>query len=339
MTNNIQKIESIAVIGAGAWGTALAIHLAKAGHAVTLWAYSETHAEQLNLLGENKRYLPGYSLPENLIVTNDLQQSLKKADSVLVVVPSNAFAQTLKNIAIYKKNGKFHLAWATKGLEPKSKKLLHEIAEQQLPNNKDFTVLSGPTFAVEVAKGLPTAIVSASKNEREAQHWADIFHYARFRVYTQTDMAGVEVGGAYKNVIAIATGISDGLEMGANAKAAIISRGMAEITRFGIALGADQATLMGLAGLGDLVLTCNDDLSRNRRFGLSLAKGNTVEAVQSEIGQVVEGVKAVKIINELAKKLNLDLPIAKQVYKLVTDKITTQQAVKNLLSRNSKSER
>ena len=328
----------VAVLGAGAWGTALAIHLAKVGHQVLLWAHSATHAEQLNLVRENKRYLPNYNLPPNLSVTDNLKEALQKADSVLVVVPSNAFRDILKQVSSYKKNKVFHLAWATKGLEPKSKKLLHEIAEEQLPNSNGFTVLSGPTFAIEVAQGLPTAIVSASKNEQEANHWAEQFHHANFRVYTQTDMVGVEIGGAYKNVIAIATGISDGLGMGANAKAAIISRGMAEINRLGIKMGAEPATLMGLAGLGDLVLTCNDDLSRNRRFGLSLAKGKTIEQVQTEIGQVVEGVKAVKIINELASSLKLDLPIAKQVYKLVEGKVTTKQAVQNLLSRSSKSE-
>ncbi len=331
-------MENITVLGAGAWGTALAIHLAKAGHAVTLWAYVKKSAQQINSQRENKKYLPNYPLPDNLKVTSNLEQALQQSSAVLLVVPSNAFTETLEKVASCKKDTDFHLAWATKGLEPKSKKLLHEIAEQQLPNHKGFAVLSGPTFAIEVAKGLPTAIVSASKNQQEAKYWADTFHHANFRVYTQADMAGVEVGGAYKNVIAIATGISDGLGMGANAKAAIISRGMAEINRFGLALGAEQSTLMGLAGLGDLVLTCNDNLSRNRRFGLALAKGKSLEESQNEIAQVVEGVKAVKIINQLSQSLNLDLPIAKQVFELVTNKITTKQAVENLLSRSSKSE-
>lgn len=332
-------MSNVAVLGAGAWGTALAIHIAKVGrHQVTLWSHSGEHAQQLKLTGENKRYLPNHRLPASLAITSNLAEALQNADSILVVVPSHVFRETLQQISNEKNDKDFHLAWATKGLEPTSKKLLHQVAEEQLPNHNRFSVLSGPTFAEEVVKGLPTAIVSASKIEAEANHWAEILHNYNFRVYTQADMAGVEIGGAYKNIIAIATGVSDGIGMGANAKAAIISRGMAEINRLGIRMGAEPATLMGLAGLGDLVLTCNDDLSRNRRFGLSLAKGNTLAQVQTEIGQVVEGVKAAKIINELADSLNLDLPIAKQVYQLVSGEITTKQALENLLSRTSKSE-
>jgi len=332
------KMEKVAVLGAGAWGTALATHLAKAGHVVTLWSYSAEDAQQMNAERENIRYLAGFPLPANLHVTSDFTMAIQQVDAILVVVPSSAFHETFVKLQAANLEKSVHIAWATKGLEPESKRLLHEIAEELLPDNNGFTVLSGPTFAVEVAKGLPTAIVSASPNKQEAKYWASVNHYHNFRAYTQTDITGVEVGGAYKNIIAIATGISDGLGMGANAKAAIISRGMAEITRFGQKMGADPVTLMGLAGLGDLVLTCNDDLSRNRRFGMRMAKGNTVEQVEAEIGQVVEGVKAVKIINELAKTLDLDLPIAKQVYKLVSGKITTRQAVTNLLARSSKSE-
>lgn len=331
-------MQSIVVLGAGAWGTALSVHLAKAGHAVTLWAHSDSHVEQLQIQRENQRYLKGVPFPNNLTVSGDLAAVLAGATAVLIVVPSQAFAKTVQQVSTLAPN-LTHLAWATKGFEPVSHKLLHQVAQSYLPVQQPFAVLSGPTFAEEVAQGLPTAMVAASETPAEAEFWAALFHFEAFRMYTQNDVAGVEVGGAYKNIMAIATGVCDGLNLGANARAALIARGTAEMMRFSAKYGAQSETLMGLAGLGDLVLTCTDDLSRNRRFGLQMARtGQTAEQVIAAIGQVVEGAKAVKAVMPLAKQFDLELPIAEQVYCLVQNECSAQQAVANLLGRTSKSE-
>ena len=332
--------QKIAVLGAGAWGTALAIHLAKAGHEVTLWAHSSERVQALKSQNENARYLPGIKLPENLQISDALTEIIPSVDAVLVVVPSDVFRGVLKNISGLLASDKVHIAWATKGFEPESQRLLHQVALEVLGNDFGVTALSGPTFADEVAKGLPTAMVSASSDEAEAQYWADAFHFAAFRMYTQTDIVGVEVGGAYKNIMAIATGLSDGLGLGANARAALVSRGMVEMMRFGQELGGQSETLMGLAGLGDLVLTCTDDLSRNRRFGKRLAQTNqSAQSVIEEIGQVVEGVKAVIAVKQIASELDLDLPIMEQVYRIVSEQSTPKEAALALLARSGKSER
>lgn len=326
-------MHKLAVLGAGAWGTALAVQLAKNGHDVVLWAHSYTHAEHMLLQRENPRYLPSIRFPDSLEVTADLATALTGVDGVLVVVPSDAFSDTLSRV-VQLTGRPQHLAWATKGFDPHNHRLLHQVVVDELGVDAPMAVLSGPTFADEVARGLPTAMVSASPQPVEAEFWAQAFHYAHFRMYTQADIAGVEVGGAFKNIMAIATGISDGMALGANARAALIARGMVEMQRFGALFDAQPSTLMGLAGLGDLVLTCTDDLSRNRRFGLSLAKsGKTAQQVQQDIGQVVEGVKAVRIVKAIAEKHHLELPIVEQVYQLVEGKISAEQAVKALLAR------
>jgi glycerol-3-phosphate dehydrogenase (NAD(P)+) len=331
--------QKIAVLGAGAWGTALAIHLAKAGHVVTLWSHCSEQVQIMRATSENSRYLLETPFPKNLMVSDSLEQLLPEVDAVLLVVPSNAFREVLQQVADRIFPCSVHVAWATKGFEPNSQHLLHQVAKGILGEGVGVAVLSGPTFASEVAKGLPTAMVSASEQEREAQYWADAFHFDAFRMYTQTDIVGVEVGGAYKNIIAIATGLSDGLGLGANARAALISRGMVEMMRLGQALGGLPETLMGLAGLGDLVLTCTDDLSRNRRFGKRLAESSLSACeVMSEIGQVVEGVKAVKVVKIIAEKLQLDLPIMEQVFRIVSEQSLPQEAAFALLARSGKSE-
>lgn len=336
------KLKSIAVLGAGAWGTALAMHLARIGHQVILWAHSEPKAKKMQLSRENAQYLKGYFFPETLLVTADLESALLACDAVLSVVPSHVFREVLQQLVDTLPAGKVfekHFAWATKGFEPDSLLLLHKVAKQIIGDQKVMAVLSGPTFADEVARGLPTAMVSASSDETEAEFWAQIFHCQNFRIYTQTDMVGVEVGGAYKNIMAIATGVSDGLGLGANARAALISRGMAEMMRLSQALGGQAETMMGLAGLGDLVLTCTDDLSRNRRFGFKLARSDQdVDTVIAQIGQVVEGVKAVRSVKKIAEDLSLDLPIMQQVFRLVEAQITPQQAATALLARDGKAE-
>lgn len=331
-------MSKVAVLGAGAWGTALAIHLARFHQDITLWAHTEVHASLMLQAGCNSQYLPDQAFPSSLSVTSDLQLALVGAEAVLVVVPSHVFAETLVKIVGASTSIKY-FAWATKGFDPVSQKLLHQIAEEVLPSEQGYAVLSGPTFAAEVAAGLPTAMVSASKGDDQSRFWAGLFHNGHFRVYEQSDVAGVEIGGAYKNILAIATGISDGLGLGANARAALVSRGMAEVMRFAMAFGAKPETLMGLAGLGDLVLTCTDDLSRNRRFGLALAKSDlNVEAVIDKIGQVVEGVKAVQVVVPIAQRLQLELPIAEQVYAVVTEQISAKDAAESLLSREMRSE-
>lgn len=326
-------MSKLTVLGAGAWGTALAVHLTNNGHDVTLWAHSATHAELMELQRENARYLANIAFPARLKISADLDDALVDVEGILLVVPSDAFADVLHRI-VERVGTPKHLAWATKGFDPKHHRLLHQVVIDELGGDAPMAVLSGPTFADEVARGLPTAMVSAAFLPSEAQFWAKAFHFENFRIYTQSDMAGVEIGGAFKNIMAIATGISDGLGLGANARAALIARGMLEMQRFGALFDAQPATLMGLAGLGDLVLTCTDDLSRNRRFGLSLARsGQSAQKVLQEIGQVVEGVKAVKIVIAIARKNNLELPIVEQVYRLVEGDSTASEAVEYLLSR------
>ncbi|MDG6778583.1 NAD(P)-dependent glycerol-3-phosphate dehydrogenase [Thiomicrorhabdus sp. zzn3] len=339
MTMSMDSGSTIAVIGAGAWGSALGIHLARVGHQVHLWTHSPEQAQALQTQRENRRYLKGVHFPQNITVTSDLTQALEQAVGVLVVVPSHVFRATLQQMRALLQGREVHFAWATKGFEPESASLLHQVAEEELGGSQTVAVLSGPTFADEVARGLPTAMVSASKDEAESAFWASMFHYDHFRMYTQHDVVGVEVGGAYKNIMAIATGLSDGLRLGANARAALIARGMAEMMRLGQALGGQPETLMGLAGLGDLVLTCTDDLSRNRRFGLQLAQNpGTVDEVITAIGQVVEGVKAVMAVKRIAGRHQLDLPIMEQVYRIVTNACTPQEAVEELMAREGRSE-
>jgi glycerol-3-phosphate dehydrogenase (NAD(P)+) len=340
MTSNASQ-QRIAVLGAGAWGSALAIHLAKNGHDIQLWEHDPKRAGLLQKHRENERYLKGIAFPERLTVTSDLAEALHSVDAVLLVVPSHVFREVLHHVAEVRdlNQAPVHFAWATKGFEPGSSLMLHQIVEQELHNRFPVAVLSGPTFADEVARGLPTAMVSASADTSEAQFWADAFHCDTFRMYTQSDIVGVEVGGAYKNIMAIATGLSDGLQLGANARAALIGRGMKEMMRFGAALGAEPETLMGLSGLGDLVLTCTDNLSRNRRFGLRMAQsGLSSDAVIDEIGQVVEGVKAAKAVKRIAEQHGLDLPIMEQVYRIITGEKTAQEAVSALMHRDGRSE-
>ncbi|BBP46955.1 glycerol-3-phosphate dehydrogenase [NAD(P)+] [Thiosulfatimonas sediminis] len=332
-------MQKIAVLGAGAWGTALAMHLSRVGHAVTLWTHSEESARQLDAERENRRYLKSCCFPEGLQISANLAQAVAGVDGILLVVPSHVFREVLQQLAPLLGATPLHFAWATKGFEPDSLLLLHKVANQILGAQTPWAVLSGPTFAEEVAHGLPTAMVSASKYLEEAEFWAQAFHHQNFRMYTQSDVVGVEVGGAYKNIMAIATGVSDGLGLGANARAALISRGMAEMMRLSMALGGQTETMMGLAGLGDLVLTCTDDLSRNRRFGYQLAQPNAqVDEVLASIGQVVEGVKAVRAVQQIAERLDLDLPIMQQVFRLVESQISPQQAAQALLARDGKPE-
>lgn len=326
----------IAVLGPGSWGTALAILLARHGAEVCLWGHDPEEVAALVRDRENKRFLPGIPLPDRLQPGDDLAACLDGADEVLVVVPSHAFAAVVRRIAELCPELR-SLSWATKGFDPASGRLLHQVARELLPHTH-LAVVSGPTFAKEVAQGMPTAITVAATDAEHAARLAGYLHGDTFRAYTGDDVAGVEVGGAAKNVMAIAAGIADGLGFGANARAALITRGLAEITRLGLELGGKPETFMGLAGLGDLTLTCTDNQSRNRRMGLALAAGKTIEEAKAEIGQAVEGVGTAREVYQLAQKLGVDMPITEQTYKVLYEGLDPKQAVMNLLQREPKAE-
>ena len=330
-------LAPIGIVGAGSWGTALAILLSRNGRPVRLWSVDRSELDPLPVDRENKRFLPGCPFPEPLGVEFELAKLVADCGDLLVVVPSHGFRGTLTQIAAAKPK-KLRLAWATKGFEIESGKLLHEVAREVLGEGVPLAVLSGPTFAKEVARGMPTAVTIASNDPRFAADLAQAVASPTFRAYTSDDLTGVEVGGTVKNIIAIGTGISDGLGFGANARAALITRGLAEITRLGLKLGARPETFQGLAGLGDLVLTCTDDQSRNRRMGLGLASGKSVEQVAKDIGQVVEGVYAAEAVHVLAERLKVDMPICEQLYRILHRGQEPRTAVEALMKRSLKQE-
>jgi len=325
----------IAVLGAGSWGTALAILLARNGANVRLWGL-ESEIEALIRDGENRHFLPGFPFPEGLEPTADLDQALDAVAEVLVVVPSHAFPALLQTIEPMLDDGTT-LSWATKGLEKQSGQLLSTVA-QKILGERPIGVISGPTFAGEVAQGLPTAVTVASTSQEHAERVASYLHSDRFRAYSSDDIIGLQIGGAAKNVMAIAAGIADGLNFGANTRAALITRGLAEIMRLGLAMGGKQETFMGLAGLGDLALTCTDNQSRNRRMGLALAAGKSIEEAKQEIGQEVEGVGAARVIRAKALELGIEMPITEQAYRVLYEDLDPKQAVHSLLERSQRPE-
>ena len=286
---------------------------------------------------ENKRYLPDVTFPDNLTVCPDLDDCLNGVRDVLVVVPSHGLRDTLARIKPML-GPDSRVCWATKGFELSTGKLPHQVAAEVLGSDIPVAVLSGPTFAKEVGAGLPTAMTIASSDAKFAQDLARAISSDNFRAYTSDDIIGVEVGGAVKNALAIGAGMSDGLGFGANTRIALINRGLVELMRLGVALGAKKETFMGLAGMGDLVLTCTDNLSRNRRMGLALAAGKSVEETQKEIGQVVEGVKAARAVHEVAEKLGIEMPIVNQVYRILYEGVTPREAVEALMRRELKPE-
>ncbi len=330
------KRTKIAVLGAGSWGTALAILLSRNGHRVALWGLPQ-EIEALQREGENSRYLPGVPFPEGLTPETDLAAAVADADEVLVAVPSHAFRPVLESIKPLITNGA-SVSWATKGLEPGSARLLSAVATELLGPEWPIGVISGPTFAGEVARGLPTAVTVASNSPEHAERVASYLQSDNFRAYTSDDIVGVQIGGAAKNPMAIGAGIADGLGFGANTRAALITRGLAEIMRLGLALGGKAETFMGLAGLGDLALTCTDNQSRNRRMGLALANGKGIEEAKKEIGQEVEGVGTAKVIHQKARELGIEMPITEQIYQVLYEGLAPKQAVQNLLGRAPKAE-
>ncbi len=286
---------------------------------------------------ENRRYLPGVRLQDLVIVQEDLAAALEGAKDILIAVPSRGLRGILKKIEPLL-NGDERICWATKGFELSTGKLPHEVVQELLGKDRPLAVLSGPTFAKEVGEGLPTALTIAANDESFANDLARALSGENFRAYTSTDIVGVEVGGAVKNVIAIGAGMSDGLGFGSNTRIALINRGLAEMTRLGVALGAKPDTFVGLAGMGDLVLTCSDDQSRNRRMGLALASGKTIEQAQREIQQVVEGVRAAKAVHQVADRLQVEMPICQQIYRILYEDVPPPEAVRALMTRALKAE-
>lgn len=327
----------MAVLGAGSWGTALAIQFARGGRPVRLWGRDRARLADMAASRRNERYLASAPFPDSLQVEPDLARALAGARDVLIVVPSHAFRALLTELAPHLASD-MHVAWATKGFEHGSLKLPHQIACEVLGAERRVAVLSGPTFAREVGAGLPTAMTVASPDAPYARALAHELSSANFRAYTSTDIMGVEIGGAVKNALAVGAGLSDGLGFGANTRVALITRGLKEMTRLGVALGAQRDTFMGLAGLGDLVLTCTDDQSRNRRFGLLLAAGRTAQAALAEIGQAVEGYAAAGAIHEVAARAGVEMPLCEMAYRVLYQHLPARDAVRSLMSRPIKAE-
>jgi glycerol-3-phosphate dehydrogenase (NAD(P)+) len=326
----------IAVLGAGAWGTAVAINLAQR-HDVALWARSAEQCSAMHSARENARYLPGLRFPAQVSVTADLPRAIDGADLVLIAVTTAGLRETFRRALAA---GAIRpVIWLCKGFEPGHAKLAHQVCAEELGEAAVCGVLSGPSFAQEVARGLPTAATLASASPQFARDAARTLHSPNFRIYSSEDVVGVEVAGAVKNVIAIAAGISDGLEYGYNARAALITRGLAEITRLGVALGGRAETFMGLSGAGDLILTCTGDLSRNRQVGLRLAKGQPLDAILTELGHVAEGVGTARELHRMADRFGIEMPITRAVCRVLADHRQARAAADELLQREPRAER
>lgn len=323
----------ISILGAGAWGTALALSQTER-HQVTLWTRDGRHAQEMASERCNNRYFPGFFFPPALRLTDDLQAAVAGTDLLLAAVPTAGLRQTLSAVAVREAP----LIWVCKGFEAGSAKMPHQVVAEEWPVDRPRGVLSGPSFAQEVAACLPTALTMASGDDAFASRMAQQLHTGRLRIYNSDDVIGVEVGGAVKNVMAIAAGISDGLGFGYNARAALITRGLAEITRLGLALGGRMETFMGLTGMGDLILTCTGNLSRNRTIGLELAKGRPLAEALEELGHIAEGVHTAKEVLNLARELGVEMPITEAVYRVLYLNLPVGLAVDELLGREAKAE-
>jgi glycerol-3-phosphate dehydrogenase (NAD(P)+) len=331
------KGPTVAVLGAGSWGTALALQLDRSGSHSILWDRDSENLEKIRVTRLNERYLPGIDIPASIVVEANILSAVKAADHILVVTPSHAFATVMKTIREVLVQGQ-GVAWACKGFEPGSGRLLHQVAMELLPAGTPLAIVTGPSFAKEVAMNLPTAVTVAGPDSDFTQVMAQALHGGRFRAYTGKDMIGAELGGAVKNVMAVATGICDGMQLGDNARAALITRGLAEMMRLGAALNAKPETLMGLAGAGDLILTCTGDLSRNRQLGLKLGEGIKLEQALEEIGQVVEGVNSAAEVQRLALKNKVNMPISEQVNGIIHNGWNPAEGVARLMAREQKAE-
>lgn len=328
---------NISILGAGAWGSALAINLS-ARHQVTLWACDAAQIETMRATGYNQRYLPEVPLPQNLNLTADLNAALAAAELILIAVPIAALRVTLQQIAAAVVSTPIPVIWACKGFEAGTTQLPHQVAAEILPENFPRGVLSGPSFALEVARGLPTALILASADGKFARQMAQSLHHSSLRIYSSTDVTGVEMGGAVKNVLAIAAGIAEGMGYGQNARAGLITRGLAEMTRLGLKMGVRAETLSGLSGAGDLILTCTGDMSRNRQVGILLAQQQALPDILSHLGHVAEGVYTVREVHHLAQRLGVDMPICAAVYSVLYEQVPAASAVEALLNRAPNSE-
>lgn len=327
----------VAVLGAGSWGTALAIQLARGGSTPVLWDLDAAHMEAMRRTGRNEKFMPDHPLPVSLVLEPDLEKAVRTADEILIVVPSHGYVGVIRKIEPWLRPGQ-GIAWACKGLEPGTGQFLHEPAQRLFGDSRPLAVVTGPSFAVEVAAGLPTAVTVAGTDPEYCARIARLLHAGRFRAYTSDDIIGAELGGSLKNVLAIATGICDGMGLGDNARAALITRGLAEMMRLGRILGAREHTLTGLTGMGDLVLTCTGNLSRNRRLGLALGAGKSLDQALAEIGQVVEGVQTAAEVRRLARRHGVDMPISEQVCGIIHEGWSPSQCLTDLLSREQKQE-
>jgi glycerol-3-phosphate dehydrogenase (NAD(P)+) len=328
-------MAKIAVLGAGAWGTALAMNISER-HQVSLWARNAGHVSGMRKARANPKYLGDFKFNDQLQVEDDLQTALTGADLILSVVPTAGFRAILQDIN--KLGSQLPIVWAHKGLEPVTAKLPYEVALEELGVERKWGALSGPSFAAELVRGLPTAVTLAANDEAFASNAAALIHGGNLRVYSSTDVVGVSVGGAVKNVMAIAAGISDGMGFGNNARAAMITRGLAEMTRFGVALGANTETFLGLAGAGDLILTCTGQYSRNREVGLQLASGKTLADILQGLGHVAEGVNTAREVMRRAESIGVDMPITFEVNQVLSQGKRAQDAVMDLLGREQKAE-
>ncbi len=337
---NTKNQPPLAVLGAGSWGTALAGLLAHHGHPVLLWTRNRPHAQEMITTGRNPSFLGPLALPSGVEPTAQIDRVVDEAHHYIIAVPSHAFRSVLNklNDAVTACSAPPTICWGTKGFESGTGLLLSEVFDQVLGQTAQPAVLSGPSFAIEVAQRLPTALTVAARNETVADTVASWFRDNRTRVYTSTDLSGVQLGGAIKNVMAIAAGISDGLGFGANARAALIARGLAEMSRLGVVLGGQIETFMGLTGMGDLILTCTDDQSRNRRVGLGLGKGKSKEDILSEIGQEAEGINTTRELYRKSAVTAVEMPITEQVYKVLFEDLDPTLAVTALLSRQARTE-
>jgi glycerol-3-phosphate dehydrogenase (NAD(P)+) len=325
----------LSVLGAGAWGTALAANWAPHHH-VTLWGRNAAELDSMRASRVNARYLPDCPLPTGLTFSSDFDAAVANVDLIVIAVPSSGLRPTLAALAAHRDLPP--LIWVCKGFEPGSRKLPHQLFAELLPAHSQTGVLSGPSFALEVAHGYPTALTLASHDTSLAQHLAETLSSHHMRIYAHDDVVGVEVGGALKNVIAIAAGICDGMQLGHNARAALITRGLAEMTRLGVRLGGHFETFMGLSGLGDLILTTTGDLSRNRQVGLRLARGQALDAILAELGHVAEGVTTAREVTSLANEMGVDMPITRAVHQMLFEGVPAAQAVDALLNREIKAE-
>lgn len=328
--------KKIAVLGAGSWGTALAVSLSTNGHTVAMWDINAEHVRELTQNRENKRYLPGVSFNERLNISVEAEEAIKEADIVLFSAPAQHFRSALDNAFPYLKKDMV-IVNVAKGIEQKTLLRMSQIAAERLPN-ANYVVLSGPSHAEEVGRAMPTTVVSASKDIKLAEYIQDVFMSDAFRVYTNTDVVGVELGGALKNIIALGAGISDGMGFGDNAKAAMMTRGMTEMARLGVKLGAEEKTFSGLTGMGDLIVTCTSMHSRNRRCGIMIGEGLKPSEATQKVGMVVEGMFTTEAAYELANKNNVEMPITEAIYQVVNEKIDAREAVTALMGRRKKHE-